>query len=112
MSNIVNAIQNKYHFAVVNTENSTGKVKTGYKITITNAGITASYSIALYGDTSGDGDIDIRDLLIIQKHLVSAKTLTDEYLVSADINHDGAVDIRDLLLEQKHLLSQYTITQG
>ena len=112
MSNIVNAIQNKYHFASVNTENSIGKVRTGYKLTITNAGITSTYSISIYGDASGDGEIDIRDLLIIQKHLVGAKVLTDEYLISADINHDGAVDIRDLLLEQKHLLSQYTITQG
>ena len=113
MSNIVNSIQNKYHFATLDVgSNTSGKVKTGYRISITNAGVVGAYVIVLYGDTSGDGDIDIRDLLIIQKHLVQAKVLTDEYLTSADINHDGVVDIRDLLLEQKHLLSQYTITQG
>ena len=97
---------------VYSTSGSSGKVKTGNKIKIDNAGIAETYSLVLYGDTSGDGEIDIRDLLIIQKHLVSAKVLTNEYLKSADVNHDGTVDIRDLLLEQKHLLSQYKISQG
>lgn len=113
ISNIVNSIQNKYHFATLEVlSGSSGKVKTGNKIKIDNAGIAETYSLVLYGDTSGDGEIDIRDLLIIQKHLVSAKVLTNEYLKSADVNHDGTVDIRDLLLEQKHLLSQYKISQG
>ena len=113
ITNIVNSIQNKYHFATIEVLNgATGIIKTGNKITISNAGITNTYSLILYGDTSGDGEIDIRDLLIIQKHLVKAKAISNEYLVGADVNHDGTVDIRDLLLEQKHLLKQYTITQG
>lgn len=113
MSNIINSIQNKYHFSSIDIMNgANGKVKTGYKITIANAGITGTYSLVLYGDISGDGEIDIRDLLIIQKHLVKARVLADEYIESADINHDGNVDIRDLLLEQKYLLNQYTISQG
>ena len=113
LSNIVNSVQNKYHFASINILNgASGKVKTGYKLTITNAGTTGTYGLVLFGDTSGDGEIDIRDLLIIQKHLVKANTLKDEYEVSADVNHDGIIDIRDLLLEQKHLLGQYTISQG
>ena len=118
VSNIINNIESKYHFAEVkivdkdNKEVKDGTIKTGYKITVVNAGITTSLKVAIYGDTSGDGSIDIRDLLVIQKHLVKSKNLKDEYLTSADINKDGLVDIRDLLLEQKYILGQYSISQG
>lgn len=118
VSNIVNNIKNKYYFAEVHiydvngTEITEGVVKTGQKISIKNAGIIKEYVIKLYGDTSGDGLIDIRDLLIIQKHLVKSKVLENEFLRSADINKDSVVDIRDLLLVQKSLLNSYEITQG
>ena len=82
------------------------------KISINNAGVTSNYTAIVYGDSSGDGLIDIRDLLIIQKHLVSAKQVNGEYFRASDINKDGAIDIRDLLLEQKYLLGQYSISQG
>ncbi len=118
VSNIINSISSKYHFASTTITNSSGTkvtdgiVKTGEIITLTNAGITESYKTIIYGDTNGDGLIDIRDLLSIQKHLVKAKTLTNEYLKSADLNKDNTIDIRDLLLEQKYLVGVYTINQG
>lgn len=118
ISNIANSIKNSYHFATVRMANSQGAelndgaVKTGDTITITNSGQTSFYRIIVYGDTTGDSVIDIRDLLVIQKHLVKASTLSDVYLASADINKDGLVDIRDLLLEQKYLLGAYSISQS
>lgn len=118
ISNIINSILNKYHFSEVkvtdtaNNSITSGQVKTGQKITITNSGITSTFAVILYGDPSGDGLIDIRDLLVIQKHLVKSKTITEEYLTASDINKDGTVDIRDLLLEQKYLLNAYSISQG
>lgn len=118
VSNIINSVTNKYHFAkvnVVDTNNNTikdGVVKTGYKITISNAGVSKTYDMVLYGDTTGDGLIDIRDLLVIQKHLVKDKLLTGNYIKSSDINKDGTIDIRDLLLVQKYLVGQYSISQG
>lgn len=118
ISNIISSILSKYYFAQVKivdtngTEISEGSVKTGQKISITNAGITSTFVIKLYGDVNGDGNIDIRDLLIIQKHLVKSKLLENEYNRAADINKDGNLDIRDLLLEQKHLVGAYSISQG
>ncbi len=118
VSNIINSITSKYHFAEIKitdakgTEIHDGIAKTGETITITNAGITSTFKVVIYGDTNGDGLIDIRDLLAVQKHLVQSKLLTEEYLKSADLNKDNALDIRDLLLEQKHLVGAYTINQG
>lgn len=118
ISNISSAINNKYHFASVkitdknNIDVTEGIVSTGYNISINNAGITKVYTTIVYGDSTGDGQIDIRDLLVIQKHLVKAKLLTDSYNEAADINKDKTIDIRDLLLVQKYLMKQYTINQG
>lgn len=118
ISNIQNSITNKYHFAKVvlknasNQEITDGIVKTGNIISIKNAGITNTYKTIIYGDATGDGEIDIRDLLVIQKHLVKAKLLTEEYNKASDINRDDIIDIRDLLLVQKYLMKQYTISQG
>lgn len=118
ISNITNAIENKYHFATVritdanNTEIKDGIVRTGYKISINNAGTTKNYTIVIYGDATGDGTIDIRDLLVIQKHLVKAQSLNNEYAEASDINKDKVLDIRDLLFVQKYLMKQYIINQG
>jgi len=111
VSNLVNSIKNNYHFATVDVNNS-GTIKTGTEVTIVNAGITSTFKVVLYGDSTGDGTIDIKDLLVIKKHLVNASKLSDVYLLSSDINRDGTVNIKDLLLEKKHLVGQYTITQG
>lgn len=118
VSNVINAITNKYHFAKVtitdanNKDIKEGSIKTGYKVIISNAGVTKNYSLVLYGDTTGDGLIDIRDLLVIQKHLVKAKMLNGVYNTASDLNRDGNIDIRDLLLVQKYLVGQYSINQG
>ncbi len=118
VSNTINKVLNTYHFSSVSMYEANGTqitdalTKTGQTITVTNAGVTESFKTVLYGDTNGDGLIDIRDLLAIQKHLVKSKALSGEYLKAADLNKDGSVDIRDLLLEQKYLLGQYYISQG
>lgn len=117
VSNIISNIKNHYHFAQVTVKDASGKqitdgkVKTGQSVTINNAGLTSTYKIVLYGDPVGDGNIDILDLLMVQKHILRSKVLTGEYFTAADINHDGKVDILDLLLVQKHLLNKYQISQ-
>lgn len=118
LSNLINSVTNKYHFATITVKEANGTtvtegiVKTGQIITITNFGITSTFTVVIYGDVSGDGQINIVDLLAIQKHLVKSKTLIDQYLNASDLNKDNVVDIRDLLLEQKHIVGAYTISQG
>ena len=41
----------------------------GDEITIKNGDDTKTYSIAIKGDTSGDANINIADLLKVQKHI-------------------------------------------
>ena len=70
---------------------------------------TKTYSIAIKGDTSGDANINIADLLKVQKHILGYINLSGSFLKAADVNSDGSVDIKDLLIVQKHILGYTTI---
>lgn len=54
----------------------------------------------LMGDANIDGEVDVRDVTAIQKHLVDAGNLSDEGRSLADVNHDGDITIRDATLIQ------------
>ena len=60
--------------------------------------------VSVIGDTSGDGEVTILDLLRVQKHLLGSSKLTDYNLVAGDTNADGEVTILDLLRIQKYIL--------
>lgn len=89
-----------------NTKTS-GRVATGDIITIDDK----AFQVAVYGDISGDGNINIKDLLLIQKYLLRSQNLTESNKEAADVSHDGAVTIKDLLLVQKYLLGTGNILQ-
>lgn len=79
-------------------------VGTGYKIT--NTDTKETYTIIKLGDTNGDGKINSADLLVIQKHLLEVKKITDNSkILSSDANGDGKVNSADLLKIQKQLLN-------
>lgn len=87
-----------------------GKVKsdnnilaTGQKITITTALDTKTYTVVVKGDSSGDGEVTILDLLQIRKHLKNDKKLSGAYFYAADTSGDNNITILDLLQVQKHL---------
>ena len=52
------------------------------------------------GDINLDGLRDIRDLVLIQGHILKTKSLGTAALANADVNQDALVDIRDIV----HLL--------
>lgn len=100
--------------ATVTVKNSSGTTKTGTlvtgdKITITSAGETKTFEIVIYGDSNGDGEISIADLLRTQKIILNEVTVSNVYLKAADNNKDGSVTILDLLRVQKHILGEIEI---
>ena len=89
-----------------NTKTS-GVIATGDKIKINGT----TYQVVVYGDLSGDGVINIKDLLLLKKHLLNASKLSGSYLEAAKISKASNVTIKDLLLLKKQLLGQYKISQ-
>ena len=70
-------------------------------------------NIQKIGDTNNDGEIDIRDLILLINHLVGIQIITNnsEQFNRSDINNDGIIDIRDLILLINHLVGIQTIQQ-
>ena len=91
-------------------------VATGHSLTITydNSGVPAvygTYGAVIYGDISGDGGVQINDLILLRNHLLGSAPLSGPYLAAADISRDGNAQINDLILLRNALLGTSTIPQ-
>ena len=97
----INNFKNKYPSAEVKLFNSSneeiteGIISTGNKISIKVNGIEKKYDIVVYGDTNGDGEIQIGDYSKVKAHLKGKITMTGCYLEAADTTKDGEVQIGD-----------------
>lgn len=96
-----------YKNAAGTTISTNSTFATGQTLEITSSnGESKTFLIVVTGDTNGDGDITILDLLRVQKHLLNSSKLNESYLQAADTNADNTVTILDLLRVQKHLLNE------
>lgn len=91
----------------------TGNVGTGDQVKVYDANDSCKYTydVIIYGDANGDGNINARDLLAIQKNNIKVSVLTGVKLTAADVNKDGKVNARDLLAVQKNNIKVSTIEQ-
>lgn len=114
---IINSILSNSPASTVVIKNSSGKIingsdiiKTGYSITVTStSNETKTFKMSVIGDLDGDGEINILDLLKLQKHILGTNPVSDIFAVSADNNNDGTVTILDLLRLQKHILKEIVL---
>ena len=95
---------------------ATTKIGTNFKIMLYNNdnSLSATYYLAIMGDLNGDGNINVQDLTILQKH-VSRQTYVTNPVVfyCANINNSAvaSLNVQDLTAVQKHVSRQTTITQ-
>lgn len=66
-------------------------------------------SVVINGDTSGDGTVDVTDLLRIKKHFLGKFQMDDLALLAADLSGNGAVDATDYLRVKQYFLNEYDI---
>lgn len=71
-----------------------GKLKTGF----TTFMDSQHWTIAVCGDVTGEGNVNSKDVTLLQKYLCGNETLSGAFLKAADFNLDGKVDNRDLVL--------------
>ena len=80
--------------------NNEEKISTGMELKILTNKIY-EYTIVVKGDTNGDGDCNISDILQVNKHRLKKTQLTNEKFLAGDVNKDNKVDIRDIMLINK-----------
>ena len=115
-STILKAVTDVNEYAEVvitdlNGKEASGSVGTGYQVNITVGEENKKFEVIIYGDTNGDGEIDILDLLRVQKHILGSSTLKGANAKAADVSKNDEIDILDLLKVQKHILGSSTIKQ-
>lgn len=74
-------------------------------------GIESTYTAVVYGDVSGDGLVNVLDLLKVKRHLLGLTGLSGANLEASDINHDGVVNVLDCLLVKRFILGTIDINQ-
>ena len=61
------------------------------------------------GDTNGDGNISITDLLQVESVILKKSSLSGANAIAADTNKDGNISITDLLQIEANILGKSTI---
>ncbi len=90
----------------------TGLVGSGTRVRVQNGSIVESeYRTVLFGDTNGDGKINVLDLTLMSRQVTRRLSLEDVFVVSADVNRDSLVNVLDLTLLSRHITKRSTISQ-
>ncbi|OJU14376.1 MAG: hypothetical protein BGN88_11710 [Clostridiales bacterium 43-6] len=91
---------------------TSGTIGTGYRVQIINGDNGSENTIILYGDINGDGLINAIDMVLLKKHALKIKLLTNPYLKAADISHDKIANSIDMVHLKKHILKISYINQN
>lgn len=112
-SNLDNNQDNIKIYSADDTEitDTSALVATGMKVKLVIDDVVQDeLEICILGDVSGDGVIDITDILYIRANILGTYTLENAAAISAELNEDGIIDITDILYIRAHILGTYDIT--
>ncbi|CZT55218.1 Internalin-A precursor [Eubacteriaceae bacterium CHKCI005] len=96
-------------------EVTSGSVGTGMMLESTD--MEEPYTVIVYGDVTGDGLINIADLVAVQQHILGESALTGAALQAGHAAHPGdasldeILNITDLVAIQQHILGDAVIGQ-
>jgi hypothetical protein len=96
------------------TGSPTSAMGTGTKVQILiNGTLNNEYVVMIRGDVDGNGLLDGADLLKLLRYTIGLESITDVYLIAANVNGDigGTIDGTDLLLLKRYTISLETINQ-
>lgn len=119
-TNVYSLIQNVQKVsasAYIQIKDSVGNVKTndsfktGDTVTISSNNETKNYTVVIYGDLDGDGEITRVDLLLVQRQVFGYANLDGIMAEAANVDKQGSIDRVDLLLIQRKVFGYGEISQ-
>lgn len=57
-----------------------------------------------YGDVNDDGEIDVRDVVLVMRYVLEVEDLTNDQIKAADVTADGEVNVRDATMIMQYAL--------
>lgn len=101
-----------YEISGVNS--STNYISTGTTLEVTQNNITTTYTVIIFGDVNGDGQIFANDYMLIKNSVLSRfnSNITDPITTTnrklgADVNVDGNIYANDYMLIKNSVLSRF-----
>ena len=91
------------------TYSTTGVIGTGTTIKYKDG---TTFTVVIYGDLSGDGQINSADLLKLRQHLLGTNKLGGAYLEAAKVTGNNNINSANLLKIRQFLLGTTNISQG
>ena len=86
-------------------------VGTGMTVCIMDGSkVAKKYTVIITGDTSGDGKINITDMIAVKANILKKSTLTGVYSKAGDVNGDSKINITDFIKIKATLLGKDSIT--
>ena len=71
-----------------------------------------TYQLVVYGDVNGDGQINVLDMIKVNRHILELSKISGCYLVAADANRaEDGVNVLDMIIINRHTLGLSTIRQ-
>ena len=80
----------------------TDLIKTGQVLKEENK----NYTLVVIGDITGDGKVNVRDMMTINKYRLKREELTGAYLIAGDVNYDSNINIKDMIQINKYRLGK------
>ena len=77
---------------------TSGVLGTGATVTFSSDTKQYTFTFLVYGDVTGEGNINSRDMTALSNYLIGAATLSELQQEAADLNQDGVVDSADLFI--------------
>jgi beta-N-acetylglucosaminidase len=91
---------------------ASARIGTGYQIqVVAGSKVQASYTAIVYGDTNGDGQINIMDVATLFKFVRNKQDLGSPYQQAGDTDRNTKVNIADVATTFKHVRNKTTIVQ-
>ncbi len=90
------------------TTATTASTTSNAETTATTTTTTAAADEVLYGDVNGDNDVNILDVLTLNKNLLAGEPLSEGARQAADVNGSGAPDASDALAILKYTIGVIT----